>query len=251
MALALGAAWLSSCDSESNQASNAQSAKDVQVTSSLAGKSALPRHIRWIATLSEPTSQIDRVEFLIDGKTRWIDREAPFTYGGDGGYLVTTWIKPGRRRFATRVVDTQGVKITQTVVARVRPSTQPGMPGIYSRRRETAAEPCCRTGDRTLLLPPNLLLIARYGEDKQWHGHAYEYVMASKTLRLYAPVQMNPAGVGRNILGYHIDGYDCQPGGPFASYAWSASGGQLRLEAESDPCRTRRAILEHLWFLVD
>jgi hypothetical protein len=100
------------------------------VTSSLDGKKVLPLRSRWLAYPKLPAAQIKEVDFLIDGKLRWIEHDAPYNYGSDDlhghlGYLITTWLTPGRHTFTARAIDKQGRKATDTVVARVLPAPEP------------------------------------------------------------------------------------------------------------------------------
>ena len=103
----------------------------VKVTSTLDGKTVLPRRIRWIATPTIPASQVSKVQFFIDGgKPRWEEEHAPYTYGEDENgrhqnYLVTSWLTPGRHRFTVRVLTVDGRKAQSTVVARVLPAPAP------------------------------------------------------------------------------------------------------------------------------
>jgi hypothetical protein len=69
--------------------------------------------MHWLAYPELPASKVSRVEFLIDGKVRWIERHAPYNYasddnGGGLGYMITTWLAPGRHRFAVRAADKRG-----------------------------------------------------------------------------------------------------------------------------------------------
>ena len=94
-----------------------------EVASTLDHKRVLPQRIRWMV-YAKPASRLVRVDFLIDGKLRWIEHSAPFTYGGDDshghlGYLITTWLAPGRHRFTTHAVTTSGRNGKRTIVARV------------------------------------------------------------------------------------------------------------------------------------
>ena len=79
--------------------SGGETAPRFVVTSTLDGKSVLPHRIRWRAQPSLPVSQVSRVEFLIDGKVGWDEENAPYTYGDDSNWLVTSWLSPGRHRF--------------------------------------------------------------------------------------------------------------------------------------------------------
>src|SRR5258705_10912688 len=70
------------------------------VTSTLDGKTVLPHRIHWIARPSG--ASITEVDFLIDGRKAWVERERPYTYGDDGNWLVTSALSPGKHRFTVR-----------------------------------------------------------------------------------------------------------------------------------------------------
>src|SRR6185437_1520762 len=85
-----------------------------KVTSTLDGKTVLPHRIRWLAFPKLPLTKVQRVDFLIDGgKPRWVEQNPPYVYGEDEGglhkgYLVTSWLTPGRHRFTVRATITGG-----------------------------------------------------------------------------------------------------------------------------------------------
>jgi hypothetical protein len=64
--------------------------KPFTVGSTLDGKTALPHRIHWTAHPTLPASRLNGVDFLIDGKVRWVEVNAPYTYGDDGNWLVTS-----------------------------------------------------------------------------------------------------------------------------------------------------------------
>jgi hypothetical protein len=80
--------WLAVCSS-ANGAS-----QPFEVTSTLDGKTVLPHRIHWLAYPKVPASTKVRVEFLVDGKVLWAERDAPYSFSDDGGYLVTSWLAP-------------------------------------------------------------------------------------------------------------------------------------------------------------
>ena len=46
-------------------------------------------------------------DFLIDGKSRWVEHDRPYNYGSDDlhghfGFLITTWLSPGTHHFTAR-----------------------------------------------------------------------------------------------------------------------------------------------------
>ena len=121
------------------------------ITSSLDGKTVLPHRIHWIARLNVSQAQVKQVDFLIDGKLAWIEHMPPYNYSEDEngahlGYLVTSWLTPGRHRFAVRAITFDGRKVTDTVTARVtaRPDSPPVSPGRGSGCSATPRPPPLR-----------------------------------------------------------------------------------------------------------
>jgi hypothetical protein len=95
----------------------------VRLRSTLDGKTVLPHRIRWIA--HPGGSHIKSVKFLIDGKLRWVEHNAPFVYGDDSDWLVTSWLAPGRHRFTVRSTTRSGRTVSRTTKARVLPTPAP------------------------------------------------------------------------------------------------------------------------------
>src|SRR5262249_1753512 len=108
----------------------ARTTQPFSVTSSLDGKNLLPLRTRWLAYPKLPASKIKEVDFLIDGKLRWIEGRAPYNYGSDDfhghlGYLITTWLPPGRHTFTARAIASDGRTAFDTATARVLPAPKP------------------------------------------------------------------------------------------------------------------------------
>jgi len=120
--------------------------QSVKITSSLDGKKVLPLRIRWLAHPRVPTGRISKVDFLIDGKLRCVERYAPYNYSSDErhghlGYLVTTWLMPGKHRFTVRVVLATGRSASDTVAARVLPAPKPPAALAGKWHRMVTADP--------------------------------------------------------------------------------------------------------------
>jgi hypothetical protein len=115
------------------------------VTSSLDGRRVLPLRSRWLAYPRLPVAQIEEVDFLIDGKVRWIEHHAPYNYGSDDlhghlGYLITTWLSPAA---------TPSPPAQSTIRARRRQT--PSSPASCRRpsRRASSAKECGSGTSRT------------------------------------------------------------------------------------------------------
>lgn len=106
------------------------------VRSTLTGKTALPHRIRWLGIPSLPSTQIAEVDFLIDGKLRWREQHAPYTYGNDGNYLVTSWLPPGPHLFTVNAVARDHERATRSVKATIASAETPpaALAGTWHRQ---------------------------------------------------------------------------------------------------------------------
>jgi hypothetical protein len=111
------------------------------VTSTLSGKHVLPHRIHWLGKPTLPASAIREVDFLIDGKLSWVEHHSPYTYGYDGNYLVTSWMKPGLHSFRLVAVATNGRRASTISQART-PAPKPAPPDLAGdwHRELSAAE---------------------------------------------------------------------------------------------------------------
>ena len=225
------------------------------VASTLHGKKLLPSRIRWVAVPSLRTAQVREVAFLIDGKIRWLEHKPPYTYSDDGGYLATTWLRPGSHRFTVRVRSTDGRIGTETVVARVRlaPAPPPELAGRWQRtvsRSESREQ------------APAGIWTLTFG--RRW--------VSDKSPGRWDPVESQATGAGGIVDSYWVPGsrtfvvagsvttrivhdtdaeggWWCEPGGPKATYSWSVSGDILTLAPVGgrDACDDRGSIWTGVW----
>ncbi len=232
--------------------------------SSLEGIAVLPRRIRWTATVDVPLEQVQEVQFKIDRKTWWVDREPPYTYGPDGAYLVTSWISgsPRRHGFTIRVV-TSASTVSESVVARVRkPKAIDHEYGLWGKLSPAALESPPPPGEwrdfdeytGQLYWQTGWLWVGRSVE----RAFAYELAVDARTFRVGSPIFIGRGGIEQ---GWHLKGSLCAPDGPPATYTWSYMDGHLRgrsegknvyatllvLTAKKEPCKRRQRLLEGVW----
>ena len=225
-----------------------------KVSSTLDGKRVLPARMRWIAYPKLPVSKVSKVDFLVDGKLRWIEHGAPYNYGSDDlkghlGFLITTWLTPRKHRFTVRVTDRSGHTATDTVTARVLPAPAPPatLAGAWSRtvtpKDITKSGPEPPPPGRWKLIFDN---VGAWHIDPDHGGVVNQYAARPGLIDVFAPITMAPKGVNR--FGAHGFGCcDCREDGPFGSYNWSVSGNRLTLKARHEGCPNRRAIWEGVW----
>jgi hypothetical protein len=225
------------------------------VSSSLAGKVVVPIRSHWFGSTDLPPSQLDRVEFVIDGTVRWIEHDAPYNYasdhkGRDRGWLVTTWLSPGRHRFVVRIFDKSGQSAEAGVTARVVAS--PIAPSVLTRGTWQRV-------DR----PSELLWFDRVGithAGADGTGVIHDYEITGRTLNVYGVVVAGVQEIDHGTctgngckkvrrLGrtFEVAGNDCSYAGPFGRYQWSVKGDQLTLKIIHEGCRGRGGFLAHTW----
>jgi hypothetical protein len=127
-ALFAGLALLTSCGatrSHTQTTSSASRSDRLSVKSSLTGHAMLPHRIRWTATPSVPPDQTSEVDFLIDGHRLWVEHTAPYYYGDDGNFLVTSFLSAGTHAFTVKATTIDGKTASITVTARVPAAPAP------------------------------------------------------------------------------------------------------------------------------
>lgn len=238
------------------------------VTSTLDGKTLLPHRIVWTARPSEP-GQVVKIDFLIDGRVAWSEHKAPYTYS-DGGYLVTTWLKPGRHRFDVRATASNGKVATDSVIAQVPspPKVSAALAGTWKRTvRSISGAPASGTpGNPTdTLTPPGVYHLTfsdrwihdRFPCDSTCAYNANtgaggefdtDWVPGQRSFRARGSVTFR-----NNIATARLSGWWCQPNGPDATYRWAVSGPTLTLTPVGghDACGIRGFIWAGTWTRSD
>jgi hypothetical protein len=232
------------------------------IRSSLDGKTVLPHRIRWIAYPSGLVS-FPGVEFVIDGKVVFTNRIPPFAFGDDAkdesagtvktGYLVTTWLAPGKHRFTVRARGqgaNRGTTAARTIVARVLPppAAPVGLAGTWQRELTTALPPDRNVLYRSVTAQPGTYrmsigaqFIRLSGPSSRKHLKV-DYVASPRSLTFGGPVW----------TGDPDEGGGCEPWGPDAGYSWAVDGDTLTLAPArpADTCKQRAAIVTGEWTRV-
>jgi len=196
------------------------------VNSSLDGKAVLPVRSHWIAypKLDPAQGQVAEVDYLIDGFHSWTARSAPWYFGDNGNWLVTTILRPGVHTFTVRAVAPPDKVAVDTFQARVVAPPRPpaALAGSWSRAGRTLF--IAKTG---WTIGPNQIFDASY------------------------------LGNGNVELGPEVIDRPEQPPtcGTSPPQSWKAtlSASRKRMELRpigSESCRTRLAVLRGTWTSV-
>jgi hypothetical protein len=263
------AALISTAVLISTAAMAAASSTPLKVTSSLDGKTVLPHRIVWHAYSSITTSKIKQIDYSIDGKLRWIGHAGPVsTFSDTGGYLVTSWLKPGIHTFTVKTIALDGQTASNSSEARVLPAPNPprAIVGTWERNINTTNAPAVGSaGNPTYTYTPSgtyrITFSRKWIEDhfagkfsidssiKHNTGDGFEllsdWTPGTSTFHVAGAVSMQPFDPNTQQLG----GSWCNWGGPSANYRWSVKGDQLTLApiGGHDPCSIRGFIWAGTW----
>jgi len=265
---ALLAAAVSACSS-THAATYTQAVKhpasQLAIASSLDGRTVLPHHLHWLAYPKLPQADVAEVDFVIDGKTYWVEKQAPYVYSGDlngrqEGYLVPSFLAPGLHRFAVRAQTTDGRAATDAVTARVVPpaAVPAALAGTW-RRALAHPVPPDTGGEGSQPTPAGTYTITF---SRQWIEDHFpgtfspsnkicngcilddDYVPATHTFRVWGGVN-----VAAQSHWTARGGWWCNADGPAATYSWSVSGTTLTLKPSGgkDACGQRGATWTGQW----
>jgi hypothetical protein len=228
----------------SAQSGQARSGARLEVTSTLDGTGVLPHRIRWQAKTNVSPAGISEVDFLIDGKLRWVEHKAPYVYGSDGDWLVTSFLTPGAHRFEVRAKATDGRSAIDVHAARV--SKQGLLPmniaGAWQRKIPATQAGTDLAGIWRLRIGPVGWSIVDPKGDPSLIDVAY---LSSDLLESRSPIWTKPPGpAGSPTSG---NGWCDAPFAP-VRYRFSAAGATLTLQlVGTDRCGGEHFIWAGTW----
>lgn len=221
----------------------------LSVTSTLDRRAAVPVRIHWQAFPSAPAADVSEVDFLIDGKLGWVEHHAPYFYGDDGNWLVTSFLKPGEHTFTVRVITVDG----HTAVDRVRaavtapPAPPSALHGVTWARQVTAADVRKATSGHPP--PPGRWLLRISPDGWRLHDPTGGGLLFDVGYRPGSGLQMRPAIEYPPYPNSNNGGF-CQDTDPLWAWTYSVGddGKTLALRPVGhDPCGDRIAILAGTW----
>jgi hypothetical protein len=241
--------------------------KPFKVTSTLDGRTVLPHRLHWSGFTTLASTEVKRVDFLVDGRVAWSELQAPYTFADDRGYLVTSWIKPGVHLFSVRVTSVDGRRGSDTVRARVLPPAAIPAPLIGAWKRtipDTSGAPAAGSAGNptSTLVPPGTYQITF---DPRWIHDEFPCTNSPCTYNSDTgaggefDTDWIPGPRTFSVLGsvtFHtfedtdrLAGWWCETWGPAATYTWSVSGATLTLAPTGghDACAIRGFIWAGTW----
>ena len=217
----------------------------------------LRRAVPWRVTVKLAENDlVNEVDYLIDGKKRWVEQEEPFFFNDDHQLLAPWVLGDGNHVLAAHVVTLNGA--TTDVTARVRVpadvSTNTAIAGTY-RRTVTKADQqrvtpyrvpskgafgeVPPTGRWTIHIQRNGEIIGVDPNGDTANPFVEPYLLSGATMTMYGPAvwdQPNP----------DVPNLFCEPERP-SDYSWQLSGATLTITAKQNVCAARDTVLVGTW----
>jgi hypothetical protein len=144
LAAAVAMAAAAGCGPRANPPGSAATlAPAAQVRSSIPDGAELSGPVRWEARVSGiPASGVAAVRFFIDGKLKYVARQAPYLFDGRRNLLLPGTLGPGSHVFAVDVTLTDGHRLTTAATAVVPAKARGTLRQVLGRwtRTVTAAQ---------------------------------------------------------------------------------------------------------------
>jgi hypothetical protein len=219
----------------------ANTASDGHVSSSIADGAQLSAPVRWTARVTgvDP-DRVASVRFLIDGKLAHVERKTPYDFAGLRNVLIPGTLGRGSHTFAVDARLAGGGRLTAASSATVSESAQGVPPAVVGRwKRTVKAAEVRRTEDFRNLGPGEVPLpvgtwklrigadgVARYIDPTPEHGLTVGQVRLERGGRLV---------VGNEIPNLpQAEGYFCPDTVGTGRYRWSLEAKALVVKAVDD-----------------
>lgn len=215
----------------------------LRVISSISDGATLTQAVEWTAVPAgvDTGDPVTRVEFLIDGRRRWVDRHRPYFFNADHNALHPWILARGAHRLAVRLRTRHGDQASTVAVVTVagRPAVPAAIAGVWTRRRGHSHREQGRPAAgrwRARFARDGVVVLQGPGRARTREAFS---ATAGGTLILSGPVNWLDRGRDHTAL--------CDHPRP-ASYRWHAHGSELVLSTRHDsPCRDRAAVLAGTW----
>ena len=245
----------------------APAAATFKATSTLDGKTVLPRHIRWVASTTLPASQVATVSFLIDGKVHWTETAAPLRVLRQRGQRSTSATSsppgspPAEHRFTVQVKAKDGRTAADNVTARVLPA--PAIPAALAGTwQRTLAHPVPPDPGAPASQPNpagtyTITFERRWIQDQipgTYNPKNNRRAPAASSTTTTSPARKPsrcgaPSRSPRKAPGPSAGGWWCYPDGPPATYTWTVTANKLTLAPVGghDACGQRGTTWTGTW----
>lgn len=228
------------------------------VTMTIDDGSRLVHAVPWEVTATTGSSDsIRQVDFLVDGKTLWVEHEAPYVFDDDQQVLPPWLLGAGEHVLTARVRTVAGatgeatarvtVQVDRTAASRLVVGTYSRVVTVVDQRRTApyrlqskgAFGEVSATGRWLLHIKPDGEIVGVDPTGDETSPFVEPFTINGSTLTLYGPAvwrQPNPA----------VPSLFCEPE-TVTDYTWSVSGSSLTLTNNQEACADRDTVFVGTW----
>ena len=227
------------------------------VTMTIADHAKLAGAVPWqVNVTTSGDDAVLEVDFIVDGKQQWRERNAPYFFDDDHQVLAPWLLGKGPHELTGHVVMVSGATadVTASVDVRTDVSSNKLIAGTYHRTVTTADQQrvmSYRTPDKgafgevspagrwTLEIKPNGEIFSRDPLGEESDPYVTPFTLSGPTVRLYGPAiwrQPDPRTPSKF----------CEPEGA-GSYTWSLSGSSLTIRNKQAVCADRDIVFVGTW----
>jgi len=249
-----------SATSSSSPPATRSAATPLTASMSIADHAVLSQAVPWEVTVKLAENDIvNEVDYLIDGKKRWVEEVPPFFFNDDDQLLAPWILGNGDHVLAAHVVTLNGATTDATARVRVRAgnSAHNAIVGTY-RRTVTKADQqrvtsyrvpskgafgeISPTGTWTMHIQPNGEIIGVDPDGDTAKPFVEPYRLSGATMTMYgAAVWDQPNPDEPNLF--------CEPERP-SDYSWQLSGPKLTITGKQKVCADRDIVFVGTWTRV-
>lgn len=228
-----------------------------EVTTTIPDGTQLTRAVPWQVTVKPVgAGVVQEVDFLVDGRQRWVEREEPYFFDDDHQVLPPWLLGAGDHVLTAHVVMTDGATADATahVHVRVDTSSDKKIAGRYHRvvtgadqRRAASYRIPAKgafgnvtpTGRWTIDLKPDGELVGVDPTGDTTAAFVEPFTVSGSTVTLYGPaVWRQPDPATPSLF--------CEPERP-GRYTWSLSGSMLTITTKQKVCADRDTVMVGTW----
>jgi hypothetical protein len=224
---------------------------------SIAEHSTLTHAVPWqVKVTPVGTDVVQEVDFLIDGKKRWVEQVPPYVFDDDHQLLAPWVLGNGPHTLTAHVLTIDGATADETAHVRVRADLKQdrAIAGTYSRvvtkadqRRTQSYRVASKgafgdisdTGRWTLHINPNGEIVVNFPGGAAADTFVEPYLLAGSRVTVYGPaVWRQPDPTHPNLF--------CEPERP-GEYTWKLSGAVLTITTDQKVCADRDIVFVGTW----
>lgn len=228
---------------------SATAAPRLSVTSSIADGAHLDAAVSWSARLVSANA-VTAVDFLVDGKVKWTEHNAPYYFNDDKNLLPPWLLGAGAHTLTVRATDSSGATASATSHITVAPVPKVPTALLATFRRDLTQADLKGTsslpGYDPNNQPPTGEWTIRFENDYLIAlGDPSNPVGENETFKATAAGDLTLAGPANWLTPPDLRGGLCEPA-PLDHYHWIVTGNVLTISGGTN-CPNRKALFDGKW----